>query len=66
MSGAFYRVLDGGLQKPTNFLESSTVTDIIVVDALELVLGAFRPIGYERFGRLVHVGFIGDLPKKLW
>jgi len=64
MSATSQYELDGGFKSPTNLLEGGTIANRIVVDARELVLAASRPIGHERFGKHVHIGFIGDLCRK--
>lgn len=60
MSGAYSDVLDGTLKGPTDLLGGGTVAHMMVLVRV-LMLEGLGPIGRERFGRVVHVRFVGDL-----
>lgn len=60
MRGAHDYVLDGALKGPTQFLGVWTAARVMVLE-IDLVLGGVSPFAGERFGPLVHAGFVGYL-----
>jgi len=60
MRGAHDYVLDGALEAPTHFHGVWTVARVMVLQ-IGMVLGGVSPLADERFGPLVHAGFVGDL-----
>jgi len=63
MRGAYDYVLDGALEAPAHFLGAWTAARVMVLE-IDVVLGGVSPFARERFGPLVHAGFVGDLCKE--
>lgn len=60
--GAYDYVLNGALEGPAHFLGVRTAARMMVLE-VDLVLDGVGPFGGERFGPVVHAGFVGDLCK---